>query len=118
MGKREKRKWRPLLSPFFIVRPPGISLSPRLDGLAARPKTRGVTVFTQFLSIALRGVSAKYPSRCSSLDTCLDTVRRYLFPWPRLACKQPRNELVKLQAPKLASTSFLGGRYAASGPLT
>ena len=77
MGKREKRKWRPLLSPFFIVRPPGISLSPRLDGLAARPKTRGVTVFTRFLSIALRGVSAKYPSRCSSLDTGLDTVRHH-----------------------------------------
>ena len=75
MGKREKRKWRPLLSPFLIVRPPGISLSPRLGGLAARPKTRGVTVFTQFLSIALQGVS----------------VRRYLFPWPWLACKQARN---------------------------
>ena len=76
MGKREE-KMAPPAKPLFIVRPPGISLSPRLDGLAARPKTRGVTVFTQFLSIALRGVSAKYPSRCSSLDTCLDTVRRY-----------------------------------------
>jgi len=46
--KREKRKWRPLLSPFFY-------LEIGLDGLAARLKTRGVTVFTQFLSIALRG---------------------------------------------------------------
>ena len=67
----------PLLSPFFIVSPPGISLLLRLDGLAARLKTRGVTVFTQFLSIALRGGSAKYPSRYSSLDTCFDTVGRY-----------------------------------------
>ena len=44
--------------PLFYRLPPGISLSPRLDGLAARLKTQGVTVFTQFLSIALRGVSA------------------------------------------------------------
>ncbi len=88
MGRRENGP--PLLAPFFYLEiglplrplfyrlpPLGISLSPRLDGLAARLKTRGVTVFTQFLSIAPRGVSAKYPSRCSSLDTCLDTVRRY-----------------------------------------
>ena len=67
----------PPAKPLFYRQAPGISLSPRLDGLAGRPKTRGVTVFTQFLSIALRGVSAKYPSRCSSLDTGLDTVRPY-----------------------------------------
>ena len=119
MGKkREKRKWRPLLSPFFIVSPPGISLSPRLDGLAARPKTLGVTVFTQFLSIALRGVSAYIQAGIQAWTHAWVPLGAMVFPWPQLACKQPRNELVKLQAPKLASTSLLGGRYAASGPST
>ena len=93
MGKREKRKWRPLLSAFFIVRPPGTHLPIAPSRRPRRsPENAGCyrfhTVSLDSSPGRVRQISKQVFKPGHMLGYLLGAM---VFPWPQLACKQPRN---------------------------